>query len=83
MNNCKSTQDYSLIAVEIFNLDYLNTPGFELDFFEVFPNLKFVRISHIGDGNLNGKRYQYNPDFKTKVYFIPVRTANLPLCIIK
>jgi len=82
LNNCKSAQDYSPIAVEILNLDYINTPGFELDFFEMFPNLKFVRISKIYTKGFYGKRYQYNPDFVTKVCFIPVETANLRLCVI-
>jgi len=78
MNQCKSAQDYSQIAVEIFNLDVVNTPGFELDFFEVFPNLKLVRITQIDTKSLNVKKYEYNPEVATKVYFIPVKLINLP-----
>src|SRR5882757_3053419 len=78
MNHCKSAQDYSLIAVEIFNLDVINAPGFELDFFEVFPNLRLVRISQINAKSLNIKKYEYNPEVATKVYFIPVKLIDLP-----
>src|SRR5882757_2324095 len=76
LNQCKDAQDYSKIAVEIFNLDVVNTPGFELDFFEVFPNLSFVRITQIDTKSLNARKYDYHPEVATKVYFIPFELIN-------
>ena len=78
-HECSLTQNFSRIAIEIYNINRQRFVTVELDFFDYFPGLSFVRPCQLDWFNSAGLRYQYNTALPTEIHFIDAGSVASPL----